>query len=291
MTKIYKPPSFDNQIVVPKEIFTTQISLAALGFYCWLFTQKANVPITFEKIKKDLGVTDHTIRKQIKELESLKFLSRIPVRNSGKFGGYNYFISDVTMLKKPHTVKRTRSAAYTNINTNNNNTNIIYNNNNNNTDKNKNDKIRAEIEKNIKHFLALFPEKYQPKKKSELQSWIDCMYKLMTKENYKMRQIYNIIKTIRLDKFWSVNFLTLLKLRKKNKDGIKYIDFFNEICNAKKPDGYWKVKSLQTYFIYEQNNTKMLGAIANDLRLSEYNLKNILTDEQINNIKQYVQAN
>ena len=69
MTKIYKPPNFDNQIVVPKEIFGHSLSMSSVGFYCWLFTQKANVPITFDVIKKTFNVSNHTIRKQIKELE------------------------------------------------------------------------------------------------------------------------------------------------------------------------------------------------------------------------------
>ena len=291
MTKIYKPPSFENQIVVPKNIFSAEISLSALGFYCWLFTQKANIPITFEKIKQDFKVSDHVIRKQIKELENLKYLSRIPVRNSGKFGGYNYYISDVTMLKKPHTVKQTRSAAINTSNNIYNTSNNIYNTNNNNTGKIKDEKLFKELEKNVKHFIDLFPEKYQPKKKSDLTKWIMCLYKLIKIDNYNLRKIYNIIKFIRSDKFWTANFMTLLKLRKRNNDGIKYIDFFNELYNQIKPDGYFKIKNLQNYFIYTHNGKRLLGALTNDAKLTEYNLKNILNDTEIQSIKEYVETN
>ena len=299
MTKIYKPPSFDNQIVVPKNIFDAKVSLSALGFYCWLFTRKPNLPITFDDIKKSFDVSDHTIRKQINELENAKYLSKIPVRNSGKFGGYNYFISDVTMLKKPNAVKHTRSSSNNNTSIYNNNTstynnntnnNIYNNNNNNNTYKIKNEKLFSEIKENINHFMALFPKKYLPSNK-ENNSWIKCLYKLVEQDGYSLRTIYSIIKTIRNDKFWQTNFLTLLKLTKKNKEGIKYIDVFYEIYKAKKPECYYKVKNLDTYFIYGNENNKLLGAIANNKKLTEFNLKNILNDTEIQEIKNYVQVN
>jgi len=297
MTKIYKPPSFDNQIVVPKNIFDSKVSLSALGFYCWLFTRKSNLPITFQDIKKSFDVTDHTIRKQINELENAKYLSKIPVRNSGKFGGYNYYISDVTMLKKPHTVKHTRSAAITNTNIykntsiyNNNTNTIIYNKNNNNTIKIKNEKLFSEIKENINHFMALFPKKYCQNNTDQLK-WIECIYKLIELDGYTLRKLYSIIKTIRNDEFWQTNFLTLLKLRKKNKDGILYIDFFNEIYKSKKPKSYYKVKNLESYFIYDSNNKKLLGAVANNIKLTEFNLKNVLNETEIQEIKNYVETN
>ena len=138
--------------------------------------------------------------------------------------------------------------------------------------------------------MALFPKKYLPSNK-ENNSWIKCLYKLVEQDGYSLRTIYSIIKTIRNDKFWQTNFLTLLKLTKKNKEGIKYIDVFYEIYKAKKPECYYKVKNLDTYFIYGNDNNKLLGAIANNKKLTEFNLKNILNDTEIQEIKNYVQVN
>lgn len=296
MTKIYKPPSFDNQIVVPKEIFGHNLSLSSVGFYCWLFSQKANVPITFDVIKKTFNVSNHTIRKQIKELEQNKFLSKIPIRNAGKFGGYNYYIANPTMLKKPNPVNLTRSKSLNNIisNTNNNtNSSNINNNinNNNNCGKFKNENLFLEIHKNIEHFLALFPKKYWPISEQEKTKWIDCIYKAITIDKYTLKELYIIIKKIRSDNFWSANFLTILKIRKKNKDGIKYIDFFNELCKSKRPDAYYKIKNLERYFVYDDNNKKCLGAVANNTTLMSYNLERVLTEKEIKEIIDYVETN
>ena len=296
MTKIYKPPSFDNQIVVPKEVFGHNLSLSSVGFYCWMFTQKANVPITFEVIKKTFNVSNHTIRKQIKELEQNKFLSKIPIRNAGRFGGYNYYITNPTMLKKPNPVNLTRSKSLNNIisNTNNNtNTSNINNNinNNNNSGKFKNENLFLEIHKNMKHFMALFPKKYWPASEQEKTQWIDCIYKAITIDKYTLKELYIIIKKIRSDNFWSANFLTILKIRKKNKDGIKYIDFFNELCKSKRPDSYYKIKNLERYFVYDDNNKKCLGAVANNTTLMSYNLERVLTEKEIKEIMDYVETN
>ncbi|QDP47663.1 MAG: hypothetical protein Tp123DCM300541_18 [Prokaryotic dsDNA virus sp.] len=304
MTKIYKPPNFDNQIVVPKEIFGHSLSMSSVGFYCWLFTQKANVPITFDVIKKTFNVSNHTIRKQIKELENSKFLSKIPIRNAGKFGGFSYYIANPTMLKKPNPVNLIRSQSLSNIinNTNNNinntsnntntsNINNNINNNNNNSGKFKDENLFSEINKNMEHFMALFPKKYWPISEQEKTKWIDCIYKAVTIDKYKLKELYVIIKKIRTDNFWSVNFLTILKIRKKNKDGIKYIDFFNELCKSKRPDAYYKIKNLERYFVYDDNNKKCLGAVANNTTLMSYNLERVLTEKEIKEIIEYVEIN
>jgi hypothetical protein len=50
---------------------------------------------------------------------------------------------------------------------------------------------------------------------------------LLTKDNYTKEKITQIVKYFRQDEFWAKNFQSILKLRKKNKEGIKYIDYFN----------------------------------------------------------------
>ena len=50
-------------------------------------------------------------------------------------------------------------------------------------------------------------------------------------------------------------------------------------------------KNFDTYFIYGNENNKLLGAIANNKKLTEFNLKNILNDTEIQEIKNYVQVN
>ena len=41
-----------------------------------------------------------------------------------------------------------------------------------------------------------------------------------------MREVYLKCKELRNDPFWETNFLSLVKLRNYNREGIRYIDYF-----------------------------------------------------------------
>jgi hypothetical protein len=80
--------------------------------------------------------------------------------------------------------------------------------------------------------LKIFPEHLHPKKESEIQSWKLTLDKLNRIEKIPFDTIIEIVKKTRENDFWSKNFLTLNKLRKKNKDGILYVVVFNEQIKA-----------------------------------------------------------
>ncbi len=71
----------------------------------------------------------------------------------------------------------------------------------------------------------VFPEKVLPKTKSESNAWIKCIADLI-KDGYSIQEINRAIIFGREDIFWKSNFLSLLKLRRKDKEGVKYIDRF-----------------------------------------------------------------
>ena len=54
----------------------------------------------------------------------------------------------------------------------------------------------------------------------------DTFDKLTRIDNYKSDEIKEAILWARNDDFWSANFLSPLKLRNKDKNGVKYIDIF-----------------------------------------------------------------
>lgn len=82
------------------------------------------------------------------------------------------------------------------------------------------------INTSLIHIARLFPQQVRPKTDSDLQKWKECLDKLERIEGYTPRKVYFICKKVREDDFWETNFLSLLKLRKKNKLGLKYIDVF-----------------------------------------------------------------
>lgn len=80
-----------------------------------------------------------------------------------------------------------------------------------------------------KRVIKLFPESVindlTAKQKFE---WIDTLRKLNEIDKLSLIEIEKIIKFARNSDFWSKNFLSVLKLRKKNKENIKYYIVFKE---------------------------------------------------------------
>lgn len=73
-----------------------------------------------------------------------------------------------------------------------------------------------------------FPEHLRPKTDSEIDGWRETIDKLNRIDNIPFQAIEQVVKWARSDSFWSANFLSLTKLRKKNKDGVPYIVVFAE---------------------------------------------------------------
>jgi hypothetical protein len=72
--------------------------------------------------------------------------------------------------------------------------------------------------------------------------WIDTVDKLIRVDKYSKEEIERVVKHTRTDAFWAKNFLTLNKLRKKNKDDVTYFEVFK--ANLKKV----KVNNDSKYF-------------------------------------------
>ena len=63
---------------------------------------------------------------------------------------------------------------------------------------------------------------------ADLKKWAATYDDLIRIDGKTKEQIANAVKWARNDDFWSKNFLSPLKLRSKNRDGVKYIDVFIE---------------------------------------------------------------
>jgi len=69
----------------------------------------------------------------------------------------------------------------------------------------------------------------------EKYNWLKEIEKLNRLDDLSFEKIENIVKYGRQNDFWQAQFLSLLKLRKKNKDGIKFWLIFQEqMKNSKK---------------------------------------------------------
>jgi len=86
----------------------------------------------------------------------------------------------------------------------------------------------TDIENCYNDCLKFFPEHLHPKKP---ETWLETIDKLHRIDGVPYDQIVLITKLTRANDFWSKNFMSLTKLRKKNREEIAYIVVFNEQLN------------------------------------------------------------
>lgn len=141
------------------------------------------------------------------------------------------------------------------------------------------------------HFAALFDLKYRPKTETQKIKWLDCLDKLQRLDGYDLREVYNVSKNLRNDEFWQNNFLSILKLRNTDKNGIKYIDRFMIQHKAKqKPVGFTKIKNLKEFFIYKNpsNGKKEIGAKTKNGDIHEFQIRGLMMTNEFQELKKYV---
>ena len=99
----------------------------------------------------------------------------------------------------------------------------------NNTSTNNTDKVYSkEIHDSYDKCILYFPEHLRPNNEKKKNQWLDTIDKLERVDKIPFEIIENVVMKTRADEFWSKNFLSLTKLRKKNRDDVMYIVAFNE---------------------------------------------------------------
>ena len=278
--KIYKPKKFDNFTIIPSSIFRFKdISIGATGLYCWLFSHTSTQEITIEFICGHFSEGKDAIRSKLNELIKEGYLVRKQVTDKGKFKGYNYYLNDKPKADKP----KAENPAPTNPPQSNINNNSYNNKSNINTHNKK-------LENAYIHFIKLFPLKYQPKTETAKKNWIKCLDKCVKIDKYDLKEIYKAVEYTRNDDFWKPNFLTLLKLRNTDKNGIMFIHrFIENYKKVNKPKCYWKIKGIVEYKIYlDPDKSERLGAVTKTHKLNEFNLSQFLNKNEIIELKSFV---
>tara|TARA_Y100000385_G_C13097696_1_gene642396 strand:- start:1555 stop:2403 length:849 start_codon:yes stop_codon:yes gene_type:complete len=277
--KILKPKKFDNFTIIPSSIFRHKnITIGATGLYAYLFSHKAEQEITITFICGHFKESKGAIGRKLNELIDAGYVVRERVTDKGKFKGYNYILKSKPKTQKPEPQKPKPQ--------NEPQSNIIYNDNN----------IKSNITQTEKmqnafpHFVALFDKRYQPKTDQQIKSWQVVLDRCVRIDGYTLDEVYLAVKSARNSDFWKNNFLTLLKLRNHDKNGIMYIHRFIE-NNRKynKPKCYYKIKGIQEYKIYnDPDGSERLGAITKYNKLNEFNLSQILNRDEIEELKNFV---
>jgi len=89
-------------------------------------------------------------------------------------------------------------------------------------------KFSTIVYKTYETCLTFFGEHLRPKDEKQKNNWLETIEKLERIDKIPFEQIIEITKKTRANDFWSKNFLSLVKLRKKDKNQIQYIVVFNE---------------------------------------------------------------
>ncbi len=294
VNKIYKPKKFSRFTIIPNSIFRNKgISAAATGLYCWLFSHTDDAEICIKFICGHFKEGKDAINKRIKELSNLGYLDRQEVRNKGKFAGYNYYLST-----KPSSTATEKTAA---VKTATEKPAPVYPQQSNTINKEiikevKDNKTKSPIyndslKKAFPFFVDLFPKQYQPKTKNQLDKWIDCLDKIERLDKYNLKDVYIVSKNLRNDQFWQKNFLSILKFRNTDKNGIKYIDrFMLDHKSKQKPIAFEKIKNLVDFFVYRSPTTgeKEIGANTKSGKIHEFNIKQTLQSNEFDELKKWI---
>jgi predicted transcriptional regulator len=276
--KILKPKKFDNFTIIPSSIFRHKnITVGATGLFAYLFSHKAEQEITIQFICGHFKESKGAIGRKLNELIDAGYIVRERVTDKGKFKGFNYILKAKPKPQKPKPQKpKPQNEPQSNIN----NIHTI-----------KSNITQTEKMQNaFPHFVKLFDLRYQPKTTKQKEDWFVCLDRCVRIDKYDLDEIYLAVKSARDDDFWKNNFLTLLKLRNQDKNGIMFIHRFIENHRKyNKPKCFYKIKGIQEYKLYnDPDGSQRLGAITKYNKLNEFNLSQILNRNEIEELKKFV---
>jgi len=283
---IKKPKDFTNFTVVPNPILRDKnITMGAVGLYCFLFSHTSEFSISIEFIISAFKDGKAAVKTKIKELENAGYLIRERVKgDKGLFIGYNYELvlepadrlSDnglsgrtvyVQPENRPHT---NRLQSNTNNNTSN-NTEILKERNTTAQPKkvDASPKFSDLVESAYPNFIKLFDgENTLPKNKSQELTWKNAL-QWFEKNDYDLREVYAAIRWARQDPFWQPNVLSLPAL-KTARNGIRKIDnimakYKVAIKQNNKPKAMAYLKGVKEWFL----KTNALGKV--EVQAQTYN--------------------
>jgi len=86
----------------------------------------------------------------------------------------------------------------------------------------------ADVQNCFSEILKSFDSHLHPKTEKQKNDWLKTVDDLNRIDGHPFEVIFEVVKHIRADSFWAKNFLSLTKLRAKNKDGVQFFIVFAE---------------------------------------------------------------
>lgn len=237
MSVLKRHPDVDYSTIPNGAITDTRLSPIEFRLYCYLRSKPNNWRVNNTDIMNRLLIkTPQSLANYWKTLLRLNIMARYPIREKGKFKGYDYEL--LPYVGQPQSVE-------SNVEQNHNGENHIHSNTDlfSNTDKSNNKEkgekqFSPEVQYCYTKCLSFFDQHLRPsddpKDAKKVRAWMDTIDKLIRIEKLNVDVILSVVSWARKHEFWSGQFLSLTKLRKKNKDGVMYIVVFAEQMKSKR---------------------------------------------------------
>lgn len=239
--RIYKADYRKSFVVIPNSTIQDEnLSFRARGVLSYILSLPDTWQVYKSEIVNHAPEGKHAITTAFNELMQERYVFMRENRDQGKFAGYSYYVFATPQTDFPFTVESEKrpSGQLEQGNTTSPQTDFPK------SEKPKSEKPKSDnqtLQKkhytkdtyNKKYSLLyekicqFFPEKLLPDDKGK-NAWVNDLRLLIEKDELTEDEIINIVKWARNDPFWQSNFLSLLKLRKKNKEGIPYYLVFKE---------------------------------------------------------------
>ena len=235
------------------------LSAKAKGVYLYLMSKSDNWQFYESEIVKNFSDGKHSINMAVRELIKSKLLLRKQKRVQGKFNHYEWILNptetDLSEVGKTETRKSDfgKSDTTNTNNTNNNNTNT----NNRSIIRPKTKVFSQDIINCLEACLRHFPDHLHPSTPKQKENALETIKRLNKIDKLPFEVVEEIVSKTRGDKFWCKNFLSINKLRKKNKEGIMYVVVFNEAIKSKpKPKTFKEIQQAHIEKLMESDVIK-----------------------------------
>jgi hypothetical protein len=211
-------------------VFLHLLLTASNRSYVWRGVQinPGNVIVGRKQLSNELGLSEQQIRTSLLHLKST---SEITINSTNKYSIIT--ISKWDDYQENKNVKQpTKQPTITQSSNQQSTTSREYKN------------IRSKEDKEYIDIYNSIAKYFDPKNVNQ-KTWVDEIRKLIDIDKHTPDEIISAVKWAREDSFWSSNFMSLKKLRLKDKQGVAYIDLF---INKSKANKQQQQNKVQTFF-------------------------------------------
>lgn len=227
--QIIKSKKHRDFAVIPNSILqSSTLSLEEKGLLVYLLSLPEDWVLYKSNLHEKIGEKEGTVDRVFKLLQDRGYILSVKmIGEKGRFQGWNHIVYEEPTIeeleKNPYREQVSPTPTNPDLGQS---APIQIHSSNKDID---NTKLSENFSEAAAGFARWFDDKYflenQKGVKKNLVAWAK-EYEALVKAGYAKNDIWHAVEWAKNDPFWSANFFSPLKLRAKNKEGVKYIDVF-----------------------------------------------------------------